>query len=102
MGDSDGCGQENPEASGLTGRCDSPTVCAAKPGADPAGSDSQASAGSPSPRYLEALQTLPTTDSMDMGLGGLRELVMDGGPGVLRFMGLQRVGHDRATELNSF
>ena len=34
------------------------------------------------------------TDSMDMGLGRLRELVMDGRPGVLRFMGLQRVRHD--------
>ena len=33
-------------------------------------------------------------DSMDIGLGGLWELVMDGRPGVLRFMGLQRVGHD--------
>lgn len=65
MGDSDGCDQENPEASGLTGRCDSPTVCAAKPGADPAGSDSQASAGSPSPRYPEALQTLPTKTFLD-------------------------------------
>ena len=39
------------------------------------------------------------TDSMDMGLGRLRELVMDR-PGVLRFLGLQRVGHDWATELN--
>ena len=34
------------------------------------------------------------TDSMDMSLGGLRELVMDGGPGVLLSMGLQKVGHD--------
>ena len=33
-------------------------------------------------------------DSMDMGLGGLRELVMDRRPGVLQFMGSQRVGHD--------
>ena len=33
-------------------------------------------------------------DSMDMGLGGLRELVMEGRPSVLRFMGSQRVGHD--------
>ena len=32
-------------------------------------------------------------DSMDMGLGGLWELVT-GMPGVLRFMGSQRVGHD--------
>ena len=35
------------------------------------------------------------TDSMDMGLGGLEELVIDSWrPGVLRFMGSQRVGHD--------
>ena len=34
------------------------------------------------------------TDSMDMGLGGLRELVMDREPSILQFMGLQRVGHD--------
>ena len=34
-------------------------------------------------------------DSMDMSLSVLRELVMDTGrPGVLRFMGSQRVGHD--------
>ena len=40
------------------------------------------------------------TDSMDVSLSELRELVMDREPGVLRFMGSQRVGHDRATELN--
>ena len=34
------------------------------------------------------------TDSMDMSLSELRELVMDGGPGVLQFMGSQRVRHD--------
>ena len=34
------------------------------------------------------------TDSMDMGLGGIRELVMDREPGVLRFMGSQRVRHN--------
>ena len=39
------------------------------------------------------------TDSMDMGLGGLRELVWTGRPSVLWFMGLQRVGHNWATEL---
>ena len=32
-------------------------------------------------------------DTMDMGLGGLRELVMDR-TGMLQFMGLQRVRHD--------
>ena len=35
------------------------------------------------------------TNSMDMGLGGLWELVMD-----REFMGSQKVGHDWATELN--
>ena len=34
------------------------------------------------------------TDSMDMSLSKLRELVMDRRPGVLQPMGLQRVGHD--------
>ena len=33
-------------------------------------------------------------DSMDMGLGGLRQLVMDREACVLQFMGSQRVGHD--------
>ena len=34
------------------------------------------------------------TDSMHMNLGELWELVMDRRPGVLRFMGSQKVGHD--------
>ena len=42
------------------------------------------------------------TDSMDMGLGGLQELVMDREPSVLWFMESQRVGHDRVIELNKF
>ena len=34
------------------------------------------------------------TDSMDMSLSQLQELVMAGRPGMLQFMGSQRVGHD--------
>ena len=34
------------------------------------------------------------TDSMDVSLGGLQELVMDKEPGMLQFMGSQRVGHN--------
>ena len=34
------------------------------------------------------------TDSMDLSLTELRELVMDRRPGVLRFMGSQRVRHN--------
>ena len=40
------------------------------------------------------------TDSMDMSLSKLQELVMDRNPGVLQSMGLQRVRHNWATKLN--
>ena len=34
------------------------------------------------------------TDSVDMSLGKLRELVMDGRPGLLQLMGSQKVRHE--------
>ena len=45
-------------------------------------------------------QRMRCTDPVDMSLSNSRFWWWTGRPGVLRFMGSQRVGHDWATELN--
>ena len=55
--------------------------------------ESESRSGQLKMRWLES-----TTDSMDMNLSKLQEIVKTGKPGVLQSMGSQRVKHNLGTE----
>ena len=53
-------------------------------------------------RELQRMRWLDSiSDSMEMSLNKVWEIVKTGKPDVLQSMGLQRVGHDLATEHNN-